>query len=333
MGYRLEETNIDGPGWAVWAQSAVNGLLGDYLQAEENPLAIRMGLYAGGKPLRLESAQIAALDPLPTTRIVLLVHGLSCSESAWGWREQDGTPNSYGHMLQADLGYTPIALRYNSGLPIAGNGHQLSAMLEEFVRAYPCPIEDLLLIGHSMGGLVLRHACHAATLNRATWLSHVRRIVYLGTPHVGADLERLAHIAATTLDALPNRFTRFVGQFINLRSQGVRDLRTAPRFGDVTDPLSRGELLPWIPNVKHCIIAGTLGGSTRHAASVLLGDGLVRPPHNSTHRAPAKGLPPNAQHVRVFPGVHHVGLARSQAVYAQIYEWCAADELQERSLT
>lgn len=327
MADNRQQTTAEGPGWAVWAQSAVNGMLGDYLQAEQNPLAIGMGIYTGGRALRIEREALAALQPLPTARIVLLVHGLGCSENMWNWHEQGGALTSYGHMLQADLGYTPIALRYNSGLPIAANGRRLSTLLEELEAAYPLPIEEILLIGHSMGGLVIRHACHTGTVNQSAWVRHVRRVIYLGTPHEGADLERFAHAAATTLAAVPNPITLLVGQVLNLRSQGVRDLRHGAQYADVSESAVQGEPLPWLPYAQHYLIAGTVGITPTHAASLIFGDGLVRPPRSATQHSAGAATPP-ATHIHVFAGLHHMGLARSHDVYAQIQAWCTDDAQQ-----
>ncbi len=322
-------TASGGPRWVLWAQCALNGALGDFLHAELNPLAIDMAFYAGGQRLRLSPSALAAMQPPPGPRIVLLVHGLGCSESMWNWTEpcsgaEGAVETSYGHKLQADLGYTPIGVRYNSGLPIAANGRHLAKLLEELATAWPVPIEEILLIGHSMGGLVIRHACYEGSATLLKWVDSVKRMIYLGTPHEGADLERFAHKTASTLMALPNPITRLIGQLINLRSQGVQDLRHGAqhemRYAD--DIAAPGEPLPWLRSAEHYLIAGTLGGSERHAASLLFGDGLVHPPRTPARMGAAAETPPQSN-VRVFPGIHHVGLARSHAVYAQILEWCA----------
>jgi pimeloyl-ACP methyl ester carboxylesterase len=331
MANSQQLTAGDGPRWAVWAQSALNGALGDFLYDERNPLAIDMALYAGKQRLHLASDTLAALQPSPSARIALLVHGLGCSESMWSWQAAEGERTSYGHMLQADFGYTPIAVRYNSGLPIAANGHRLSALLDDLAAVWPIPLDEILLIGHSMGGLVIRHACYEGSANLRPWVDHVRRVIYLGTPHEGADLERFAHKAASTLVALPNPITRLIGQLINLRSRGVQDLRHGARHDastHISSEAAPGEPLPWLRSAEHYLIAGTLGGTESHAASVLFGDGLVRPPRGPLPMGSA-AEPPPATHVAIFPGVHHVGLARSHAVYMQIRTWCAADAAQE----
>ena len=310
-------------GWAMWAQSAVNGLVGDRLHGEQNPLAISMALYAHGRSVETTRAALAGLQPLPTGRIALLVHGLGCSESMWNWQEADGARTSYGHLLQTDFGYTPFSLRYNTGLPIAANGRRLNALLEDFAQAYPLPIEEILLVGHSMGGLVIRHACYEASANLRPWVDRVQRIIYLGLPHNGADLERFAHIASSTLRAVPNPITHVIGRVLDLRSQGVQDLRHGAQHAADAEA-APGEPLPWLRSAQHYLIAGTLGSTEGNAASLLFGDGLVRP-QRALQPMGAQGETPPATHIKVFPGIHHMGLARSHAVYAQMRVWCAAD--------
>ncbi len=49
---------------------------------------------------------------------------------------------------------------------------------------------ELVIIGHSMGGLVARSACHYAAQARNEWLRRLDKIIFIGTPHHGAPLER-----------------------------------------------------------------------------------------------------------------------------------------------
>ena len=42
-----------------------------------------------------------------------------------------------------------------------------------------------------------------ASQDGAAWVPHVRHVVSLGTPHMGAPLEQAAHVASAALRALP----------------------------------------------------------------------------------------------------------------------------------
>jgi pimeloyl-ACP methyl ester carboxylesterase len=304
--------------WATSAVSIVNGFFGDYLHARQNGLAIDMAFYHRGRPLPLTRASLLRVHPQPTGKVCVLVHGLAGHEGVWTFPDpaDPARTTSYGALLHAEHGYAPLFLRYNSGLPIWTNGQRLAALLDELLAGYPAPLEDLLLIGHSMGGLVLRSACFYGAQQQLPWVIKVSRVFYLGTPHDGADLERLVNATTTTLQAVPNPVTRIIGGVLHQRSQGVKDLRT----GALLEPDGAPEpATPWLA-AEHFLAAGTLTGDVQHPATLLFGDGLVRISGASAvnDRPPA----PAAQ-VHVLPRVHHLQLTRDRAVYEQISAWCS----------
>lgn len=316
--------------WVTTAVSMVNGFFGDFLFERQNGLAVDMAFYARNRALPLTREALLSLRPQATGRLCVFVHGLACSESIWMYPSSDDTQRttSYGAQLRADLGYTPLFLRYNTGLPIGVNGKALAALLDKLFACYPLPVEEIVLIGHSMGGLVLRSACFYGAEHEHRWVHQVSRVIYLGSPHDGADLERLAHNAASTLEAVPNPITRIIGRFLNRRSQGVKDLRygtlLAPeQVGEGSPDLAEGHRdVPWLAVAEHFLVAGALTEDPEHIVAVLFGDGLVTlPPYAA---ASAQGRPPiPSSQVKVFPRVHHLRLTRDQDVYTQINAWCA----------
>lgn len=312
--------------WSAWAQSIINGAVGDYLHASGNGLCIDMALYAGNRPLSLTREALLRAHPEPSAKLCVLVHGLGCNEGSWVYRDPDRPERetSYGAELAADLGYTPLFVRYNTGLAIGGNGRHLADLLAALLAAYPLPVEELILIGHSMGGLVIRHACHLGSARQDPWAERVRQVFYLGSPHDGAPLALLGEIAAQVLRAVPNPITRIIGDVFNLRSQGVKDLRAAPLLDAAGPP---GAPVSWLSSAQHYLLVGALGESPRHLASTLLGDGLVPVP--AILAAPRGGealTPIPRERVACFPRTDHMQLARDPAVYQQIRRWCAADE-------
>lgn len=318
--------------WIAWAQSIVNGAVGDYLHARENGLGIGMGFYARGRPLPLTREALLHAHPRPTGRLCVLVHGLGCTEGIWAYPDPDrpGGLTSYGRALQADLGYAPLQVRYNTGLAIAQNGRRLAELLAELVAAYPAPVTDLVLIGHSMGGLVIRHACHRGAEEQAPWVALVRQVFYLGSPHDGAPLALLGHLTSELLTAVPNSITRLIGEIVNLRSQGVKDLRSAARPDGHAEPPGPSAPLgavPWLASAEHYLVFGTLTDDPQHLVAQLLGDGLVLVP--DIPQAPRDGAAPfpiPRERVACFPRTDHLQLARDPAVARQIRAWCAAYE-------
>jgi pimeloyl-ACP methyl ester carboxylesterase len=320
--------------WTSWGVSSVNGLFGDYLQEQQNGLAIDMAFYHHNRPLRLSGESLTAVYPQLNAKLCVLVHGLGCNEDVWSFHDPlaPTQQTSYGALLQAERGYTPFYLRYNTGLAVADNGKMLACLLKDLLACYPFPVEELMLIGHSMGGLVIRSACHYGVQQQLAWTSQVSRIFYLGTPHDGADLERIAHIATLVLQAVPNPVTKLVGRFFNLRSQGIKDLR----FGalskpDVLDdaPSAPGQhhrrAVPWLSHAQHYLIAGTLTDDPAHPLTTLLGDGLVAAPRPAGQSSPENSDSPIPEdHIKLFPRIHHLQLVRDRSVYQQINDWCAS---------
>lgn len=324
------------PPWTSWARSIVNGAVGDYLHARQNGLGIAMALYHHDRPLPLHREAILQAHPQPTARLCVLVHGLGCNEGVWTYQDpaRPAGETSYGAALQADFGYTPFFVRYNSGLAIAENGRQLAALLADLVDAFPLPVAELILIGHSMGGLVIRHACHDAAQHQAPWVAHVRQVFYLGSPHDGAPLALLSHIAAEVLTAVPNPITKLIGDIFNLRSQGIKDLRAAPLIdahshahAAAAGEVAPQQVVPWLMTAQHYLAVGALGDDPQHLATILLGDGLVLVPRLPATPPDGEGPDPILpEQIACFPRTGHLRLARDPAVYEQIRRWCAGEE-------
>jgi hypothetical protein len=263
--------------------AAVHGLIGDRIAEEQPQLAIRMAVRRDGRDVPLTPEGLRAAFPEPTGRVAVFVHGMSESESFWNRGSDDGAA-TYADTLTA-LGWTPVFLRANTGLPVLENGVHLSALLRDLVRAWPVHLDRIALLGHSMGGLIVRAACDVRVEPDA-WTDRVTDVVTLGSPHLGSAVARGFTKAADLLSRLPE--TAAVGRFLDHRSAGVLDLdwglRTAP-----------------LPHVRLRLVAGSLRGTTTHPVSALLGDSLVRVP-SALGRDWASGR-------HLFPGadVLHVG--------------------------
>jgi triacylglycerol lipase len=310
------------------AIGVLNGTIGDYLKRTGNGLATSMGLVHEGRALSLDRASLAAAHPQASPRVAVLVHGLMSTESVW--EMVDGS--TYGSRLGQDLGITPLYARYNSGLHVSENGEALDALLERLVAEYPVPIEEVILVGHSMGGLVIRSAAHAAGEGERRWLPLVKRAFYLGTPHLGAPLERFGNMLTWALravgDAVGDPYTQLIADILNLRSSGVKDLRYANlrredwEGGDADALLqNRRHPVPLLPQIRHHLIASTIVADPRLA--LLFGDVLV-PLRSATGRArpPDRSALFPQEHVRVLPRLDHLRLAHEPEVYAHLRAWC-----------
>ena len=162
--------------WIDHVESALNGLYGDFLAERENALDLGMTLRDDGRVVPIE--ELGAVLSEPSPRVAVFVHGLTATEWSWSVEAQRfwGDPATcFGSKLAAD-GFTPLYLRYNTGRHISDNGRALDELLDAISEAYPVPIEELTLVGHSMGGLVIRSAAHHGAERGARWTSALRHV-------------------------------------------------------------------------------------------------------------------------------------------------------------
>lgn len=301
------------------AIGALNGLVGDYLHRTRNGLATEMGFVRDGEVVG--AAETGLSEVRGARRVVVLVHGLMSTEDVW--RMDDG--ESYGSLLAADLGVAPIEVRFNSGLRISENGERLDALLSGLVDG--ASIEEIWLLGHSMGGLVIRSACHSAAERGSEWLGRAKKAFYIGSPHLGAPLERAGNVVTWALAKIEHPITALIAEIANLRSVGVKDLRYGNLRredweGSEVDALltNRRHPVPLLPHIRHHLVVGTLSADLE--SKMLFGDLLV-PVRSAAGRAREKDrAPPFPQeHVAILPGMSHLRLAHDRAVYAKIKAW------------
>ena len=208
------------------ALAVLNGAIGDYLERSGNDLATPMCCVHRGKPLALTGDLLEETLSAPGRRVVLLVHGLMCTEAVWRFPQAGcgGEPRDYGSLLAADLGFTPFYLRYNTGLAVTDNGAALASLLEALVKAYPADIDEILVIAHSLGGLVVRSACWQAFERSCGWHDLLRRVILIDAPLLGSPLERIGRTAIGLLRAVDGPSTRLVADIGDLRSAAIKDL-------------------------------------------------------------------------------------------------------------
>jgi len=301
-----------------FVRAAVNGLIGDRLRDEGSNFAFDMGVRVGGRDIALDREGVAAAYPQATGRLVVFVHGLSENEAYWNRAARPRTEarrelpdkRSYGERLRED-GWTPVYVRVNTGLPIAENGVAMAAVLDRLVQAWPTDVRRIALVGHSMGGLVLRAACAVTTDSASPWTDLVTDVVCLGTPHLGAPLERVVNKGVAAMGRLPESAP--FARILEYRSVGILDLR----HGLASDVQN-------LPNARYRLVAATLTRSPRSVTAGTIGDYLV--PYASALGRPRRGeeMFPGAETLHV-PLCDHFDLLNHDAVYAAMREWLASD--------
>ena len=316
---RADGTPLDDTPAARAALGILNGAHGDLLEREAPGLALGMTVRVDGRAVPVERTALAAAFPEAGDRLAVFLHGLTETERAWCYRAErhHGRPDvTYGTQLQADLGLTPVYLRYNTGRHISDNGCSLDDLLTALVDAWPVPVQDVVLIGHSMGGLVARSALHRAgggTAEASQWTHLVRDSVTLGTPHLGAPLERGVHRLAGVLSRLPE--TRGLATLLALRSVGIKDLRR----GTLVEEDWSGRDLDAPGAADHTHVP--LHDGARHFVVLATWDLLVPPRSAVGDTGDDDRLAFPADHVHRLGGLTHLDLLNHPRVYAQIKRW------------
>ena len=289
--------------------AALNGVLGDHLEATGNPLAL---------PMTFHPAQARG------RKLLVTLHGSSMNRHAW--RSKGG--HDHAAALARDLGYEVIHVDYNSGRHVSTNGRELAARLDELTKASRA--EAIILLGHSMGGLVARSAALYAERDGLFWRPHLRAIVTLGTPHHGAPLERGGNWVDTLLGV--HRYSAPLARLGKIRSAGVTDLRhgiiqDADWEGRDRFALGRDERTPAsLPADVACFaVAATLSPAT---AARLRSDGLVpvASAFGDHRRAELADLSLGVPEARRFlvHGASHLDLLERVDVYDKLREWLGA---------
>lgn len=312
----LDDIAPPGPGREA-VVSALNGVVGDYLLSSDNPLALAMQWRQFGSPLPMDRDELRLRVDKPSRHLLITVHGLCMNDRQW-------TRNGHNHgAYQARrLGASQVDLFYNTGRHISHNGRDLATQLEALVAAWPVKVKSIRVLAHSMGGLVTRSALSQAQDQSLQWPALVSQLVFLGTPHLGAPLERGGNWVDTLGRLSP--YTAPIARLGWLRSAGITDLRhgyTLDSDWQGRDRFERSphrpELMPLPPHVRAVAAAGTLGARRTH----LLGDGLV--PVNSALGQTQDGRPAMAwaeSGTRVFARMNHWDLLDDPRVTAFLDE-------------
>jgi pimeloyl-ACP methyl ester carboxylesterase len=306
------------------AMGALNGAWGDALETRGNKLAWKMTLRRRGRDVELDRASLERAFPAAGPRLAIFLHGLCETDDAWRLRADRHVP--YGDQLESELHYTPLYVRYNSGLHISHNGRRLATLLDELTANWPVEISEIALIGHSMGGLVARGACHYA--GEGSWREQVRHIFMLGAPNKGAPLELAANAACHAISKLPE--TRGFAKPLKVRSAGVKDLG----YGYVVDEdwlghdpdafwTNTGTEVPFLETANHYFVCATVSRDADAPVGRLVGDLLVLRPSAWSHGRGERVRFPVEQYSHLG-GSTHFDLLNHPAIYRQIKRWLTA---------
>lgn len=294
-----------------FVSSAINGLIGDELRRDRPRLAIEMGVRRDGRDVPLTPAGVAAAFPGATGQLVVFLHGLCETEDYW-LRHRDRVGSTYGETL-AGHGWTPVFLRANTGLALRENGVVLAGLLQRLVDAWPTGVTRIALVGHSLGGLVIRASSAVMAEGEAPsrWTELVSDVITLGTPHLGSWFAVAADRASRTMARLPE--VAAFGRVIDRQAPGIHDL---------IEGLAQD--VPPLPHARYRLVAASLSDSPRHPVARAIGDLLVTP-HSAVGR--------DRRGTDLFPGAttlhlgraDHFDLLNHPEVHRALVDWLATE--------
>jgi pimeloyl-ACP methyl ester carboxylesterase len=187
-------------------------------------------------------------------------------------------------------------------------------------------VQEIVLVGHSMGGLVARSAGHQAQSAGHDWVRHVHHVFCLGSPHLGAPLERGANFAGWALAGLPE--TRPVAKVLNARSAGIKDLRYGALCEEDWRDLDPDALwqhnrsdVPFLEHAQHYTICATVTRDPESRLAAIVGDLLVLLPSASGRGRPGRSIPFPIENGLHVGGITHFHLLNHPAVYEQMRAW------------
>lgn len=306
--------------------SILNGMVGDYLVQRSSRLMQEMVFRDQHQTLRIEPERLNQLLPQASDRIVLCVHGWCMNDVQWLRKEHD-----HGRFL-AKFGYTPLYLRYNTGQHISLNGEEFAFKLEKLISAWPCDVKEIVIVGHSMGGLVTRSACYYAEHHQLSWLAKLRTFITLGTPHNGAPLAQLACWVDERVAEAP--YLSALSKIADVRSSGSRDLSQGyichADWQDEDNERALHRVRPALPEKVACYaIATCLGQNLNDESNRALGDGLV-PVSSALGESDAghTNVLYSADNQWVGYGINHLDLLSHPLVASKLKEWVLSHTVQ-----
>jgi len=313
-----------GPGAGRAVQATANAIWGDELARRSSALATTVELRSlNGDRVPVDTAALERTYPKAGSDVVLLMHGWNETEAAWSRNADSSLPNLQSGIAAPDR--TCLLVRYNTGLSVGASGGALAELIDKITASWPTAIKDLHIVGHSMGGLVARRAVVQAVDVDMEWVSSLRNLVTLGTPHLGSPIEKSLALATRALQIAPE--SRPIGDFLDLRSRGIKDLR----FGGVVnhDWIEHKWIRPLAPlddhgglpeSVAQHFATGVITKDPAHPLGVIFGDLVVRP---GSGTGQGRNRSVSATNLRVFGGQKHTDILHDPEVHRQVRSWLA----------
>jgi pimeloyl-ACP methyl ester carboxylesterase len=305
----------------------INGLQGDSLSDNGHPAVVKMSFRHNSRDIEPEKIPEILNMGIESGQWIILVHGLMNDETIWKSGPKDLIVRM-GTFFEDQKRANVIYLRYNTGRHISQNGRDLSSLIEELIEIHGNKIKDLVLTGHSMGGLVIRSACYYAGILKHSWVQKLKTVFLIGVPNEGSYLAKIAYMTQYFLRKIDPSQNQSIAKFFDLRSNGIKDLS----FGFLVDEdwqnpayenekvISATRVYP-IEGVNYHLIAATMTEKkNKSKLAVLFGDGLVEKKSALSQLFKDKQAKSGQVEFKLFEGENHLSLLESKLVHSYVAE-------------
>jgi len=327
--------------WGVLGQSLLNSMIGEYLEKEKNPLAMQMGFYHHDKKLSLDASFPQQFRAPITSKVLIFVNGLTSLESVWDYPKEgsssasivshyidicfdsnEQTPHeNYGQQLHKEFGFTPLYLRYNTGLSLEKNGLNFSEQLSQLFSAYPIEINDLMLVGFSGGGALLSHTQNIAQSSEQRWLKALSKCVYLGNPNQGSIASNMIYLSGDFFRHLPIYYVSLLADWLDYRLNKKQALPSNTHANAEEERKRPSANSYFLASSRHYFISG---GTQDRRHNVFNQNMTNNALCSQVNKAPSyKPINVRSAHLS---GTSPVRLAHSEKVYALIANWINKEE-------
>lgn len=305
----------------------LNGIHGDSMDENGHPALIRMSFRYNSRDISVE--KIAELIDFAKSngQLIIMAHGLMNDESIWQSNPED-IVQRMGSFIENQKKANILYIRYNTGRHISQNGKDLSRLIQRLIDHYRNEIKELILIGHSMGGLVLRSACNYCRSLEHQWVLLLKKVFLIGVPNEGSYLARVAYMTQYFLRKVDPSENSSYAKFFDIRSNGIKDLS----FGFLIDEdwqnpdyeyakeMKASKVYP-VQNVEYYLIAGTVADENKkYKIFTFFGDGLVEKESALSNLFKTNAIDSGLIHFKLFSEQNHLSLLEDKNVQSYMVE-------------
>jgi pimeloyl-ACP methyl ester carboxylesterase len=304
----------------------LNGIMGDTMAEKGSDSLINLSFRHQSRDVSVEKLSEQYDFTKFNGKVILIIHGLMNDESIWQSAATDKALR-LGTALEKEKKANILYIRYNTGLHISENGRKVSNLIQALIEKYP-EIKELVIISHSMGGLVSRSAGYYADIQRQSWISILKKVFLIGVPNEGSYLAKVAHITQYFFRKIDPTEKDSVAKFFDVRSNGIKDLS----FGYLVDEdwqntenenkknVETTKVFP-IANVDYYLIAGTIAEKEKRSRIfTFFGDGLVEKESALSNLFKTNSLKSGKVEMKLFAKENHLSLLESEMVREYLKE-------------